>query len=378
MLNVGGHEMDDKDDTPARGYDPHDTPPHGITPDKLAGQAAQTVDEADDDHPVSLARRQLLLRLLIGGGAALAAGGGTAVLLNRSRQVIVIPGIGQVSGSGLGEASARLAALEGQLTAVIAERDQLVGELASAQAEISRLSAELDQTAAERDHLRELNALWEALDSVGLDDIVAAGLAAVAGVLSPLLVLVTLVLNNLRLGKDLLGDFTDNFPTPQAGIAWLKGRVVVLANDLDWLAEQVQQAVEPIEPFATLLLNFVLFVLDKLPFGAGQKARAGLDAMHVVLTSLPDVIDGVNGSVLDPLGDWFGDDEDKTLIATLIGPLIEKVIEPTETLTTRIASLNTTYQDDLSKPTEEALEQRAAIRAQIDALVARGKTMGQA
>jgi hypothetical protein len=144
-----------------------------------------------------------------------------------------------------------------------------------------------------------------------------------------------------------------------------------LSADLEWLTEQVQQAVEPVEPFASLIAQFVLWVLDRLPFGAGDKARAGLEAMQTVLNSLPATIDGINNDVMNPLAEWFGSDIRVNLEGTLVSPIKNKVFTTGASLAKQVAGFKDTYETTLAAPTQEALSQRAELRAQIQALQAR-------
>ena len=135
--------------------------------------------------------------------------------------------------------------------------------------------------------------------------------------------------------------------------------------------EQVQEAVEPVEPFTSMIAQFVLWVLDRLPFGAGNQARAGMEAMQDVINSLPDMVSGINTTVLDPLADWFGDNERVNVFGILLNPITDNVIQRAEDLLDEVAGFEASYNTQLSNPVTDVLEERALIKAQIQALQVR-------
>ncbi len=325
-------------------------------------------------------RRGFILRMVLGGTAALALGGSAALLASRARrapatQELILPYGSRV---GEGEASAnvaelvqRIADLEYELAAITAERDQARSELNAATTQAQSLQAQLDAALSELEQHRALNGLWQSLDAIGLDDLLRSALEAVGDALRTVLSVLAALNAGLTQGTSALQRFIQSLPGPSDGIRWLQQRVNALASDLAWLTQQVQQAVEPIEPFATQIGEFVVWVLERLPFGAGDKARAGMEAMKTVINSLPITVDGINQDVLDPLASWFGDDIRVNLTGTLITPLQDKVITPARSLASHVTDFDRTYRQELAGPIENALAQRAAIRAQIETLQAR-------
>jgi hypothetical protein len=320
-------------------------------------------------------RRQFITRLVLGGAAALAAGGSAALIYDRRHrdepQVVILPNSEEGGGEPSAEMLEELSSLDYDLLAMTAERDQLISDLDQRQKELADAQSQLEAAQTRLDEYAGLIDLWEQLDEIGLDSLVAAGLASVGLSLTSLMRLVDLFGVGLEKGREVLSTFLSALPGPQDGIKWLQGQVAALAESLDWVVEQVQKAVDPVEPFTRQIANFVSWVLDRLPFGIGAKAKDGLDAMEALVTGLPDLVEGINDSVLDPLADWFGDDEKTSLVGTLVDPVQEKVVDTGDEVITGASDFEAAYLENLVTPIEDALERRAGLRTQIEEAQAR-------
>ncbi|MEJ2150597.1 MAG: hypothetical protein P8Z40_14110 [Chloroflexota bacterium] len=344
----------------------------------------------DDDYPAPPegfsgdeyydgGRRNFMTRLLIGGVAALALGGGAAIIYRNSQQreptVVILPNGSEMSVDDpevdVGALFDRIADLEYQLAAVTADRDQLISDLAEGSSDLEVLRSRIESLQNQLTDERSLNDLWQALDDVGLDSLLNSALQVVVGALAGVTNIATLLRSGLQRGQDALDSFVAKLPGPQDGIRWLGQQVNGLAVLLDWLKEQVQEAVEPVEPFTSMIAQFVLWVLDRLPFGAGNQARAGMEAMQDVINSLPDMVSGINTTVLDPLADWFGDNERVNVFGILLNPITDNVIQRAEDLLDEVAGFEASYNTQLSNPVTDVLEERALIKAQIQALQVR-------
>ncbi|MBN1311601.1 MAG: hypothetical protein JXB30_09290 [Anaerolineae bacterium] len=325
--------------------------------------AAPGVKPPSGDEPPEPGRRQFIVRLAMGGVTALALGGSAALLLQRRREpsVVVLPNGTQVDADGsvdVASLAKQVARLQDELEAVTAERDQYRRELANVDADPEELRMQLSEA-------QHLNDLWRQLDDVGLDDLLSGALQVVSAGLAAILSVVELVRAGLSEAENRLDTFVANFPGPQDGIAWLQRQLDGLSDSLDQLAEQVQEAIEPVEPYAEMIANFVLWVLERLPFGVGAKAKAGLEGMQAIITGLPSLVSGVGGKVFVPLADWFGDDTNRNLLGILVSPLSEKLLKPAQDMLTKLESFQTDYENKLASPAQAALEQRAGIREQI-------------
>lgn len=70
--------------------------------------------------------------------------------------------------------------------------------------------------------------------------------------------------------------------------------------------------------------------------------------------------------MLSPLRhDWFSEEEGKGLKASLIDPIVTRLLDPLEAFLGRLAELVGGWEDRLVKPVGEAIGERDAIRTEI-------------
>lgn len=361
-----------------RSYEP-DEIIDGEVVSEFGGETYFNLPRVPDDQDMEqrsgfdTSRRDFVLRLAVGGAAALALGGSAALLVsrqNQGKQTEVILPYGSNPGSdsvpsNMAELVQRVADLEHDLAARSAERDQAISDLNVANTKKQELQTQLDAALAQLNDAKSLDGLWQALDDVGLDSITQGALTVLGGALTAVVQIMATVQSGLTVGQSALQTFLKALPSPAAGIKWLQTQLSALSSDLDWLSDQVEQAVQPVQPLAEQISQFVLWVLERLPFGAGDRARAGLEAMQTVIGNLPDLINGTNTSVLNPLAGWFGDDKKRNLTGTLVDPLQTRVITPTKDFAAKVSAFKTSFDQDFATPAQAALDQRAQIRQQI-------------
>jgi len=319
-----------------------------------------------EDVPKDSGRRQILVRLMMGGAAALALGGSAALLLNRREEpsVIILPNGAAITNQGsvdVAKLVQQISDLQDTLKQATTERDQLKAQLAKLTVDYQQIKPILDKAQA-------LNALWKSMDEIGIDDLLRAALAVLEGSLMGVMLVVVALQTGVKDGQAALDYITNNLPKPQLGMKWLSTQMTSLSKSLDDIALHVQQAIDPVQPYAQLISNFVVWVLNQLPFNIGAKARAGLEGMQSVIAGLPDLVNGVTQDVLDPLAVWFGGDPLRNLSGILLTPLSDRVVKPATNLVTRMDSFNNSFKDLLADPMSDALSRRSEIRAQIQKL----------
>ena len=314
-------------------------------------------------------RRQFLTRIAIGGAAALALGGSAALLLNKRdpSSVVILPNGSSADGASsldVAQLVQQISDLQAQLTSVTGERDQL-------QTQVNMLNSQVQQIKPLLDEAQALNALWASLDEVGLDSILQTALSVLGGLFAGVKAVAALIQPAIADIKSTLDFVTTNLPKPEAGIRWLSVQVTSLGKAIDDLAKSIETAVQPVQPYAQLVTNFVDWVLNQLPFNIGAKARAGLQGMQSIVGTLPTFLSGISSDVLNPLASWFGSDPLQSLKGIVFSPVIDKLIIPTQDMLNKISSLNDTYESDLNMPGSDALQKRETIRGQIRELEAR-------
>jgi hypothetical protein len=308
-------------------------------------------------------RRLFIRRLLLGGTAALALGGSAALLLSQTKQpnVIVLPDGKQVAIEGspdVANLAEQIATLQKNLTDITSERDRLLSDLTS-------LSTELEDAKTELERLRSENSLWQVMDETGLDDLLEKGLQVLSVALSALLALNKTLISGISVAESSITSFIKLLPSPSEGIQWLQGQVIALSSSLLALKQLLEEVVDPVEPYTQMVSNFVVWILDRLPFGIGAKAKAGLEQMQSIINALPSLVDGVNTSVLNPLSDWLGSDAKANLNGILLDPVTTKLLKPAKDAASEVTDFANVYDTRLAAPVQAALAKRAEIRTQL-------------
>jgi hypothetical protein len=107
-------------------------------------------------------------------------------------------------------------------------------------------------------------------------------------------------------------------------------------------------------------------VLDRLPFGIGDKIRAILDRIGDLVTNIPEAVESINARLLEPLRrDWFSEEEDRGIKGGLIDPMVTKLLDPLEAFLGEVAELVNGWEEKLVRPAETAISERDAIRGEI-------------
>lgn len=221
---------------------------------------------------------------------------------------------------------------------------------------------------AEIARLRDLLDLYENLEGIGLDAVLATGIKALALPLAAIEVGAKALKAGLDWAEGALLSLQTALPTAEESLLWLEDQVLALANGVRKLEEAIGNALGRAtnNRVAELLSDFAAMVLDHLPFGMGDKIRQVLDEIARLVTGVDDLIASTNTTVLTPLRqNWFSSEEGEGLGSATITPLIQKVMDPLESHLGELADLAKAWQEDFLAPTNQALAERETIRQQI-------------
>ena len=292
------------------------------------------------DEQARLSRRKFLTGAVAGGAAGLAVAAGTSIA------------VWKVSD---GELLAAQEAADAELKSVREAADLDLGELAeSAAEEVAKLLGLVD--------------LYEELDRVGLDGILAKGLAAIALPLEAVEAGAKALKSGLEWTEDALKSLADAIPTALEALLWLEEQVSALADAIGKLEEGVARALDRATDNAVgeAVKAFTAKVLDALPFGLGDRFREALAGFVVLVTSVDDLVEGINTKLLEPLRqEWFSDQEGEGVSGSFLDPLVVKVLDPLQDHLGSLAALADTVQNELTAPTKQAMAERARLRAEI-------------
>jgi hypothetical protein len=312
--------------------------PEGAEAGKMQAPAQsgepETLEEFFADAPAESEQVQLSRRKFLGGAVA----GGAA---------------GLAVAAGTGGAVWKVMDNE-RLSTKRAAAEDLARTQRAAEVELERVQGLVD--------------LYEQLEKIGIDAILETGMRAVALPLGAVEAGAKALKSGLDSAEEALLALADALPTARESLAWLEGRVTALADGISRVEEALGKAldratnnrvVEAMEAFANR-------VLDNLPFGLGEKFREGLEGLVTLVTSVDDLVRGINTRLLDPLQEnWFSDEEEMGLGSSLINPLVEHVLDPLEAHLVNLSVLADNWQAKLMEPTEQALVDRAKVKDQI-------------
>lgn len=228
--------------------------------------------------------------------------------------------------------------------------------------------AALNDAQAEIDRLQGLVALYEDLEKIGLDAILATGMQALTLPLAAVEAGAKMLKSGLDWAEQALLSLGEALPTAEESIVWLETQVSAVADSIEKLETSIGKALDKAtdNPIAEALADFANMVLDNLPFGLGDKIRDVLDELVRLLTSVDDLIEGINTTILEPLREnWFSSEDGKGMGAILIDPLVENILDPLEAHLEDLATLTDTWQEEFAAPTEKALAEREQLHQDI-------------
>jgi hypothetical protein len=240
----------------------------------------------------------------------------------------------------------------------------LVGGAAGAM----NLTANRAQLEAQIAKLQALIKLYEQLDKVGIDTIVSTGMNLVRTALDAVKVGIRLMRDGITAVETAIKNF-------QATLDTLKTAANNVSQILNDVSQKMSTAEGPIiailgtaVPLAESIAGFFRSLLSKIPFVGSDITRA-VDALVAFIRTVPNAITTISSQLLAPLRDMFfplaGDSMAKT---RLFDPIVQNVLEPLKKFLTDVENLIDKWENGFSKPVQDAIDQRKAIRSQIVAM----------
>ena len=331
-------------------------------------------------------RRRLLLKAMGLGAAGLAAGGIAAWTKGELDNTATVGVTLADTKRQLDTANAAQAALalsysalqtqannwQSQLAATAAQNAQLAGAVNAAQQEAgdlkSKLSAAqtaLDAANARLAHSLELINLYNQLDGVGLDNVVASGLGVLDGALASVAGPAALLRDGLDGAHGLLNNFEQVLPNFSGAMAWLGEEVVKIKVAL-WAVEMAAQqtANSALSGVTAVFGGFVGFVIDHLPFNIGANVRKTLSEVQNLLAGVTNMSDQATDQVLLKISHYV-DDGPQGWKQTLVTPLRTNTLAPAGDVLAAVSGAGEAFKTGLNDPAHAALQQRQVLRDQI-------------
>ncbi len=223
-----------------------------------------------------------------------------------------------------------------------------------------------DDYAAEIEKLKGLLALYEGLEQIGIDAIVAGALAGYKGVLDALRAGVGGLREAVTGMEGAISNFHDAFATLRSGLKTAEDGIsnvaALLKNAESWLG----QTTSPVKPLLDQVHQFFDDLLGKIPLGVGDNIRKTIDGLIGLVVAIPSAIDAVRTNLLEPLRTgWLSDDNAKSLQGALLDPITAKILEPLKQLLDDVDRTLAGWETDVATPVQAALDRRAVVRGQI-------------
>lgn len=218
----------------------------------------------------------------------------------------------------------------------------------------------------EIDSLRRLVSLYEQMDQVGLDDHLGSAHQAIGSLMAGLRGAAESLRSGLEAGRSALLDFETSFPSLQAALQWLQQNTATLSQRLLAMENSLNSLLGITGPLSETVGGFLSWLLGQLPSSAADQAREGLERTGETVSVLPGLLEGLHTRLLEPMAEWFSPHSPNGLTQRLVNVLVAGVLDPSAALLDRVVDLASAWEEQWSSPVQEALEERARIRAQIE------------
>lgn len=239
------------------------------------------------------------------------------------------------------------------------------GAVVGSQNAQSAAEIELAQARARLEKYAHLIALYEQLEKVGIDTIVATGMNILRGALDAL----RAGIQSVRAGIATVENALKNFLTL---LDTLRSPADVVARVLTDLTQKFQVAESIIktvlgttQPLAEAIGGFFNALLQKIPI-VGEEIRRATNALSELVRVIPTVIDAVLNQLLKPLREnFFPTTGDPKVKVDLVVPTQTRLLEPLKKFLDDVETALARWENDFVKPVQAALDERAKIRKQI-------------
>ncbi len=221
------------------------------------------------------------------------------------------------------------------------------------------------QYEAELAKLRVLLGLYQQLEKVGLDGIIASGMSVVRAAFDAVKAGVRLLRDGVTAVETAIKNFQSALDTLKAAA----NNVSQVLNDVTLRLRAAEGAIIAVLgtalPLAESISGFFRSLISKIPF-VGDDINRAITTLVEFIRSVPSAVEAVSSKLLAPLRDMFfpltGDSMAK---ARLFDPILQNLIEPLKKFLTDVENLIDKWENDFSGPTQKALQDRAQIRQKI-------------
>jgi hypothetical protein len=219
----------------------------------------------------------------------------------------------------------------------------------------------------EIEELQALVRLYEEMEQTGLDECVMGNLERLGELVEEGRSAALPLDEGATTGRAALLDFQAQFPALQSSLRWLRQVTTTLSQRVLAVENSTAEFLESDGSLKSSLGGFLGWLLDRVSYSVAERVREGLERIAEAVSVLPDLLEGLYTRILDPLEDWFSPRPTAGLNGTLVHPLLEDVIEPSEIMIDYWTRLSDAWEEGWEEDVQRVLERRAELRAQIEA-----------
>lgn len=224
--------------------------------------------------------------------------------------------------------------------------------------EIAGLQTEIEK-------LKGLLALYESLEKIGIDVVIAGALAVYKGLLDGLRGGVGALSAGAATAEIALNGFQNTFVIIRGGLQVAENAVNNIAALLKGAQVFLEQATSPAKSLLEQMRQFFDDLLGKIPF-VGDSIKRTIDGVVGLVNAIPNMVISVNTGLLEPLrAGWFSEDNAKNLQGALLDPISKQVLTPLKKFLADLDQTLARWESDVAKPVRAALDNRETVRKQI-------------
>ncbi|MCL4393601.1 MAG: hypothetical protein M1482_02115 [Chloroflexi bacterium] len=214
--------------------------------------------------------------------------------------------------------------------------------------------------------LRALLALYDRLERVGLDAIIAAGVNIVQGAIDTVKGGIGLLRQGITAAETALTNLQSTIDSLRPALDSAGKVLADLQSKVDAAQGVVIAVLGTALPLADSISGFFQALLSKIPFGIGDDIRRAVSALVDLIRAVPAAVDSLTSQLLKTLADdFFPSTGDPKYKSGLIELVTDQVLTPLTKTLDDLQALANHWENDLTAPVNAALVERQKIRDQI-------------
>mgnify|MGYP000085465008 CR=1 FL=1 len=239
------------------------------------------------------------------------------------------------------------------------------GAVVGSQNAQSAAEAELAKTRARLAKYEQAIALYEQLEKVGIDTLLATGMNIVRGAFDALRTGIQILRAGITTVENAFKNLLTLLDTLRSPADVVARALIELTQKFQAAESVIKAVVGTAQPLAEAIASFFDSLLQKIPI-VGPEIRRATTALSELVRAIPMVIDVVTNQLLKPLREnFFPSIGDPKIKLDLIEPTQKSLLDPLKKFLTDVETALARWENDFAKPVQAALDERAKIRKQI-------------